>query len=78
MLENGASFYGSQMSANFYSAILGFVCALCTTLLLGYLRPAAHWDESSAVRPPLRFSPPVVILALGIAAVCVALNVVFR
>ena len=59
-------------------AILGFVCAIGVTLLLGYLHPSVAPDTGGAARPPLRFSLPVVLLALGIAILCVALNVVFR
>ncbi len=78
LVRAGMLHYGGQMSANFYSAILGFVCAIVITLLLGHVRPALNADAGSAARPRLRFSPPVVLLALGIAAVCLALNVVFR
>lgn len=78
LVRAGLLHYGSQMSANFYGAILGFVCAIGVTLLLGYLHPSVAPDTGGAARPPLRFSLPVVLLALGIAILCVALNVVFR
>jgi SSS family solute:Na+ symporter len=74
----GLLHYGSQMSANFYGAILGFVCALCATLLLGNLRRETVPFATRKARTPLRFSLPVVLLALGIAFACGAINWYFR
>jgi solute:Na+ symporter, SSS family len=72
--------YGSQMSANFYAAILGFTVAALCTLLIGHVRgpgePLPNSGGESA-RVPLRLSLPAVIFAALIVAACVAINVLF-
>jgi len=71
--------YGSQMSANFYGAMLGFVCAAAATLVLG-LRTAPSGPASAPEqpRPQVQFSAPIVGLALLIGAAFVAINLFFR
>jgi len=71
--------FGSQMSANFYAAMLGFCCAVAATLLLGRigLQPAPS-STSQPVPMPKRFSAPVLLLALMVAVAFVAINFYFR
>jgi SSS family solute:Na+ symporter len=71
--------FGSQMSANFYGAILGFFVAGLATLLLGYRAPQlADAGADHFHRIPMRFSVPVVAVALLIATAAVAINFYFR
>lgn len=78
LVRAGLLHYGSQMSANFYVAILGFSVTAAVTLLLGHLRRQTRAvPDTETVRIPFRYSLPAVGLALGIAALCVALNVFF-
>jgi SSS family solute:Na+ symporter len=73
--------YGSQMSANFYSAILGFIVATVSTLLVSELRrevvPLQTQGKSAAVFP-LCFTKSTIAFAIAIAIVCVVLNLWFR
>jgi solute:Na+ symporter, SSS family len=76
----GLLHYGSPMNANFYTAILGFCIAAAGTLLIGVVREQPASAQAMGVQPvrlPLRFSKPTILLAAGIAALCVALNVLF-
>jgi SSS family solute:Na+ symporter len=72
--------YGSQMSANFYAAILGFTFTALSTLAIGSMRrqvtPQSSLGEET-VRGGVYFSMPTVLLAVGILCVCVMLNVLF-
>jgi len=71
--------FGSQMSANFYAAILGFCSAVVATLLLGSIGPqSVPCTTSQPVRMPTRFSVPVLLLALTVAGAFVAINLYFR
>jgi SSS family solute:Na+ symporter len=80
MVRAGLLHYGSQMSANFYAAILGFSIAAAGTLAIGRIRgqiaPRPTLGEEP-VRLPLRFSLPTILMAIGIVGVCVVINVVF-
>lgn len=72
--------YGSQMSANFYAAILGFTIAALSTLAIGSVRRQATPQSSlgeATFRVAVCFSTPTVLLAIGIMCVCVVLNVFF-
>ncbi len=72
--------YGSQMSANFYGAILGFGIAAAGTLLIGHAR-------GSSLSRPLNVDGPVVgafpfrlrlvVLAVGLIGLCAILNAFF-
>ena len=78
LVRTGILHYGSQMSANFYAAILGFSVAAATTLLLGRMhRQRQLVTGGDVVHVPIRFPLPTVMLALGIAAACVAINLLF-
>jgi len=78
LVRLGVLHYGSQMSANFYAAILGFCVALAGTLLLGHMyRKQNPVTSEDVVSVPIEFHLPTVILALGIAAACVAINLLF-
>jgi SSS family solute:Na+ symporter len=76
--------YGSQMSANFYGAMLGFTSCLISTMLLSQVtkpKPAEQLENITyrtrvmeAVRAPLSSW----VLALVLLGGCVWLNVYFR
>ncbi|MGA2651240.1 MAG: hypothetical protein ABSF28_11985 [Terracidiphilus sp.] len=72
--------YGSQMSANFYAAILGFSVAVFSTLLIGIIRkpikPLMDTDENAGP-VSIRFSSPTVLLAVMVVAACIFINVFF-
>jgi SSS family solute:Na+ symporter len=72
--------YGSQMSANFYGAILGFGVAGLSTLMIGRGRKQPLSQESKAYKEAW-FSPAfpslLVLLAGGIVSLCAALNIYF-
>jgi SSS family solute:Na+ symporter len=72
--------YGSQLSANFYGAILGFVIALVATLAIGRDRRQAiqrpHATKEAAIAP-VRFPLRLTLLATGLVCLCIALNVFF-
>lgn len=78
IVHAGLLHYGSQMSANFYAAITGFVLAAAGTLIIGHLR---RHDRSSDIelpaRIPIRVSIGTAMFALVIAGACVALNAIF-
>jgi SSS family solute:Na+ symporter len=76
----GLLHYGSQMSADFYSAILGFSTSVAGTLVIGYLRSGAGPAQVPghlSLRLPVRFTMPTVILAIGVVSLCVFFNVLF-
>jgi len=76
----GVLHYGSQMSANFYAAILSFTVTCAGTVALGVMRgpvDGAGGTGTKLVRIPVRFSAPTVVWAALIAAACVLFNVFF-
>jgi SSS family solute:Na+ symporter len=76
----GVLHYGSQMSANFYAAILGFTVAACSTLLIGLIRGTAERlpsPDGNAGRTLVHFSLPGVLLAGAVIAACLLINVLF-
>jgi len=76
----GLLHYGSQMSADFYSAILGFTTAVAATLLIGCLRGRGAQGLASSHLParlPVRFTAPTIVLAIAVVSVCVVFNVLF-
>lgn len=78
LVHAGLVRYGSLMSANFYSAILGFTVALVATLAMGRRRMPSTFERSAAlVRMPVKFTVPTVAIALGILCAAVAFNVIF-
>ncbi|MGA9670759.1 MAG: hypothetical protein WBQ94_16230 [Terracidiphilus sp.] len=72
--------YGSQMSANFYAASLGFCVATSSTLLIGLIRgpdePLAG-SEENARRVSIHFSSPTVLLSVLVVAACIFINLLF-
>lgn len=76
----GVLHYGSQMSANFYAAILGFTVAASSTLLIGLIRgvpeplPGPHGNVGGV---SIHFSLPGVLLAGAVVAACLLINVFF-
>jgi solute:Na+ symporter, SSS family len=76
----GVLHYGSQMSANFYAAILGFAVATVSTLAIGFIRiptTSSPAPEGNAGRVPIHFSLPTVSLAVLVIAACVLINLFF-
>jgi SSS family solute:Na+ symporter len=76
----GVLHYGSQMSANFYAAILGFTVAASSTLLIGLIREEAASPPSTdgnAGAVSVHFPLPAVMLAGAVLAACVLINVLF-
>jgi SSS family solute:Na+ symporter len=72
--------YGSQMSANFYGAILGFSIAVVGTLSISRARGRALPQPSlieQSVCSPVQFPLLLVLLATGIVCLCAAFNVFF-
>ena len=81
LVYGGVLHYGSQMSANFYAAMLSFTVTCVGALVIGAIRhPVSANTQASAAltRVPLRFSLPTVAWALGVAATCVLFNLLFR
>jgi solute:Na+ symporter, SSS family len=80
LVHAGVLHYGSQMSANFYAAILGFAVAACSTLLIGLIRGTAERlpsPDGNAGRTLVHFSLPGVLLAGAVIAACLLINVLF-
>jgi SSS family solute:Na+ symporter len=98
LVHAGLLHYGSQMSANFYAAMVGFSVAAVGTLALPATGPTARCSLAPALCDPAhsaqnaewagqpescdgagvaRFPVPAVLLAVGIATVCIWLNVFF-
>jgi SSS family solute:Na+ symporter len=78
LVHAGLVSYGSMMSANFYSAILGFTVALVATLAMGRRRMPATLEMSAPlVRMPVTFTVPTVAIALVILCAAIAFNVIF-
>jgi solute:Na+ symporter, SSS family len=72
--------YGSQMSANFYGAILGFTVAFVSTLWIGSLQGASAdlpVPEKKPSGKPIRIGWPALALGLGLACLLVVFNVIF-
>jgi SSS family solute:Na+ symporter len=71
--------YGSQMSANFYGAVLGFVVALVSTLAIGWLRrPAARALQPRAAEGSAAPIPwTAIAAAVGLASLFVYFNLIF-
>jgi SSS family solute:Na+ symporter len=72
--------YGSQMSANFYGAILGFAVGLPATLVAGSVRGAAGQcasvDRSLTVQPIL-IKWPAITAGIGLGGLFLFFNVFF-
>ena len=75
----GLLHYGSQMSANFYSAITGFAVAGMSTLLIHrvYGNDALLTGVGPPLRAPIRFSAATMLMSIAIAGVCVVVNVIY-
>lgn len=72
--------YGSQMAADFYGAVVGFVVAFVATLSIGMLRirhVAPLVLESKPSGQPHRISWPVLAFGLGLACLFIVFNVIF-
>lgn len=72
--------YGSQMAANFYGAILGFVVAFLCTLMTGSLRRAAEHTPGSSQFFEGRTTPirwPAITAGIGLACLFIFFNVIF-
>ena len=76
----GVLHYGSQMSANFYAAMLSFsvtcICALAAGGMRGSVR-AEGAGGAELVRIPVLFTAPAVTWALVVVAACVLFNALF-
>jgi solute:Na+ symporter, SSS family len=73
--------YGSQMAANFYGAVLGFAFAFLSTLIAGTLRqsPQRTANVQSAIdRRSYSISWPVFTTGIVLAAIFIAVDVIFR
>ena len=75
--------FGSQINANFYSSMLGFTVAAAGALVAGAWRGAEPFASAEPMQPialtfPKRRRAATLLAALGIAAACIALNVIFR
>jgi SSS family solute:Na+ symporter len=78
LVQLGLLRYGSQMSATFYSAMLGFSVAVVGTLFISSRRaPLEQGSGAPLVRLPVQFSFPTVLMALGILGAAVVFNVIF-
>lgn len=76
----GILHYGSQMSANFYAAILGFCVATAATLSIGLIRRPADLlpgSDADAGRVSIEFSLATVSLAVVIVAAGLFINFLF-
>ncbi|MDR3777136.1 MAG: hypothetical protein P4K97_09590 [Terracidiphilus sp.] len=77
LVRAGVLHFGSQMSANFYTAMLGFCVTVVAMLAFGWVRGEASEQPVAAVAPalrPARVSLPVVLAAGGIAGLCILFN----
>ena len=78
LVHAGLVRYGSQMSANFYGAILGFCVAIVATLAIASCRkPVKLETRAPLVRLPVQFALPTVLAAVGILCAGFAFNVIF-
>jgi len=76
----GVLHFGSQMSANFYTAILSFAVTIAGTVTIGVIRGrAVPADQRINKLEPaaVRFSTLTVMWAIVVAGVCVLFNVLF-
>jgi len=79
----GVLHFGSQMSANFYTAILSFTATVAGTLAIGIIRGRGVREGERAnrivesERIPVRFTTPTVMWAILVAGVCLLFNVLF-
>jgi solute:Na+ symporter, SSS family len=77
----GFAFFGSQMNANFYTAILSFAVAVAICLITREaprtiaLESGSIYDDS--LRQSLRPSPALALLSAALLGLCVLLNVVW-
>jgi solute:Na+ symporter, SSS family len=77
LARTGVLHFGSQMSANFYTAMLGFCVTAAAMLTFSCVRAETPLPPVSAAAPACqtaRVSLPVVLIAVGIAGLCVLLN----
>ncbi|WP_213804653.1 sodium:solute symporter family protein [Granulicella sp. dw_53] len=76
--------YGSDMSANFYGAILAWTSCFLVTALLSAITPAKPHEELAdltcwtGTRGSIRIPRTTVFHALIILAICLCLSIVFR
>lgn len=73
--------YGSQMTANFYGAIFGFIVTLVSTLWLGSrsisdCRYPAHWQPSDPITIPI--SGPALAAGISLAILFILFTAIFR
>lgn len=72
--------YGSQMAANFYGAVVGFIVALVTTLWIGSLdrssAPSFVPEQRTGAQSKL-IGWPALTWGLGLACLLVVFNVIF-
>jgi solute:Na+ symporter, SSS family len=78
--------YGSDLAMGFYGGFYGFSTNIVVTLMISWLvpRPAerdltglVYWDTPAAPRPQRHFLLSPEALAIGAAALCVVLNVIY-
>ena len=78
LVHAGVVHYGSMMSANFYSAIIGFTVAAAATLVEGSRRGSAQFEMGQQLgRMPIKFTVPTVAISVGILCATVAFNAIF-
>lgn len=76
--------YGSQMSANFYGAIVGFTSCLAAMLLISPRTRAKRAEELAGITYPTRLGEAVHapltswLLAMALLAACLWLNIYFH
>jgi len=81
LFSRGIATFGSQMSADFYEAMLSFAAASCTCLL--WRKDAEQTTPKGLVfdaglRHNLRPSWPLVLLSTALLGLCLALNLIWR
>jgi SSS family solute:Na+ symporter len=73
--------YGSQMAANFYGAVFGFIVALVSTLWIGSLHRAEVPRQVPEPKPadaqPAPIGWPMLAFGLGLACLFVVVNAIF-
>ncbi|QNI36048.1 sodium:solute symporter family transporter [Edaphobacter albus] len=76
--------YGSDMSANFYGAIIAFVCCMTVTLLVSCVTPVkppellANLTAENLTDQSIRTPRMMIVLAMCAALICIAMSILFR
>jgi SSS family solute:Na+ symporter len=75
--------FGSQMSANFYAAMLSFTAAMLGCMLYKRQRAGGNSSKQNRLQPDtgvfstIRITPPLAVLSAALLALCLFLNILW-